>query len=192
MKKADPGTMAEVNRLAKVLFRRLQTKGIRQLTIQSGDELFVFSGNPGRKSKRLVYLLVLFAIAFSLYLLMERPFFMKSSADAAASLDMPRDRSGLTPLHLGVIAGDGAQIRLWLDRHADIDAADDYGWTPLHWAVFLRNKSICQFLIENGARVDIGSTLSWYRYSTGVSPLEMADMNQQPDIIKILKIRGGR
>lgn len=182
--------MVEINRKAKKIFRRLQRKGIRQLTIQSGDELYVFSGNPEKRKSRLVFLLILLAASLTLVLLVERPFFMKRPTPVSEPPDLPRDRSGLTPLHLGAIAGDREKIRLWLDRHADVNTLDEYGWTPLHWAVFIGNSSICRLLIENGARVDLGSTLSWYRYPTGITPLEMARSNQKPDIVALLEYKG--
>ncbi len=44
-------------------------------------------------------------------------------------------------------------------NRADVDIADDKGWTPLHFACFNGNISIAKLLISNNARIDSENVL---------------------------------
>ena len=45
--------------------------------------------------------------------------------------------------------------RLAVKTGADVNAADEMGNTSLHYAAYLRVDSVVQFLVENGARMDV-------------------------------------
>jgi ankyrin repeat protein len=55
--------------------------------------------------------------------------------------------------------------KLALKSGADVNAADDMGNTALHYAAYLRVDAVVQFLVENGARMDVtnkfGETPLW-------------------------------
>jgi len=78
-----------------------------------------------------------------------------------------RDQDGTTPLMHAILADPPypEMITYLLDRGADVNAADEAGWTPLHFAARDQNARIVQMLLEHGAAVDrvddSGSTPLW-------------------------------
>ena len=83
--------------------------------------------------------------------------------DAGASLES-LDSAGEKPLHPAVMRGDIATARLLLEKGADPNSADIYGYTPLFkWAIYTRGeklKEMYSLLIEYGADPHV------YRVST--------------------------
>jgi ankyrin repeat protein len=59
-----------------------------------------------------------------------------------------RDYENCTPLHIAVEAGKPAIIRELLNRGADINAQDDYGYTPIHYAISHQYLYLVAELIE--------------------------------------------
>jgi uncharacterized protein len=62
--------------------------------------------------------------------------------------------------------------RLALKTGADVNAADEMGNTALHYAAYLRVDSVVQFLVENGARMDVRNKL-------GETPLWLSELALQ-------------
>ena len=59
-----------------------------------------------------------------------------------------------TPLAWAAAGGHVSCLKLLLEAHPDnIDAADDEGWTPLHFALFRHHSEASRYLIQAGANV---------------------------------------
>ena len=57
-------------------------------------------------------------------------------------------------LHEAAKHSDVAAIKKLLDADADVNAKDDEGWTPLHWAALQGNEDTVRTLLAGGAKVD--------------------------------------
>jgi ankyrin repeat protein len=62
--------------------------------------------------------------------------------------------------------------KLAVKAGADVNAADEMGNTALHYAAYLRVDSVVQFLVENGARMDV-------RNKFGETPLWLSELALQ-------------
>ena len=76
---------------------------------------------------------------------------------------------GTAPLHVATwggspYAGDWTEdekknllevTSLLVDRGADVNAAGEHGWTPLHGAAYKGVDGVVQFLVQHGARIDV-------------------------------------
>ncbi len=70
---------------------------------------------------------------------------------------------GWIPLHYaafhGCIEKDehecGGIVELLLATGVEIDRADDFGWTPMHWAAVHGHRTTLEFLVSNGANVNV-------------------------------------
>lgn len=54
----------------------------------------------------------------------------------------------ITPLHWAVVEGRKEAVQLLIAKGADVNAQDERGRTPLHYA---GNVEVAQLLIDNGA-----------------------------------------
>ena len=63
------------------------------------------------------------------------------------------------------MAGDLAVVRLLLERGADVNRGNDYGWTKLHSAGYGNNRELAELLLAAGARIDL------YARGDGGTPL---------------------
>ena len=71
-------------------------------------------------------------------------------------------------LHGAADAGDLRAARFLVDhRGADVRAVDVDGWTPLHWAASQSHSDVAHFLLDRGARPDVGN-------DDGVTPIDLA------------------
>jgi ankyrin repeat protein len=60
---------------------------------------------------------------------------------------------GMTPLHHAAAwGGQAAVAQLLIDRGLDVNVADDYGWTPLDYAIDRGRKEMVDFLQSKGGR----------------------------------------
>ncbi|MCW3051418.1 MAG: hypothetical protein JWN14_588 [Chthonomonadales bacterium] len=62
-----------------------------------------------------------------------------------------RRQDGWTPLHAAASKGNTATMQILLDKHADVEAADNRGKTPLTLAVEQKQLEAIKLLIANGA-----------------------------------------
>lgn len=89
-----------------------------------------------------------------------------------------------TPLALAVDRGYVDMVKLLLDKGANPNTADKDGWTPLHYAVRNGNSEIVIALLEHHA--DIHARTG----DTHQTPLELAHVNNRPEVAAILKDHG--
>ena len=89
----------------------------------------------------------------------------------------------LSPLIEAVKQGDLAQVRVLLDRGADVDAPEIDGTTALHWAVHRDDGDLAALLIDRGADVTAAN-----RY--GVAPIALASLNGSAPMLARLLAAG--
>jgi len=73
-------------------------------------------------------------------------------------------------------------VKLLLEMGADVNEANETGWTPLHIAAFIGADSIIQFLVGEGARLDVQN-------GCGQTPLTLADGTLGRGILQIPRAR---
>jgi ankyrin repeat protein len=80
--------------------------------------------------------------------------------------------------------GDLGKIKWIIDQgDADVNHADENGWTPLYWTIRYDRVDICRLLLDSGADVN-------YKNNYGNNPLIIAVIDDRIDIIKLLLSRG--
>ncbi len=82
-----------------------------------------------------------------------------------------------------VKSGDTARVVELIDRGADVNTKDNFGYTPLIQAAWRGHTDIATLLIEGGADVNA-------KGSDGHTPLLWATVNGHTDIIKLLRTNG--
>jgi hypothetical protein len=65
-----------------------------------------------------------------------------------------RNKGGTPGIHLAAWRGHEAVVRLLLDRGADVDAKDEYGWTALRKVAVRGREAVVQQLLDRGADVN--------------------------------------
>ena len=77
--------------------------------------------------------------------------------------------AGASALHIAALKNDRELVSILLESGADIDirARDDYGGSPLEWAVFFGVKDMAVFLVESGADLNA-------RNVVGTTPIDAA------------------
>ena len=85
------------------------------------------------------------------------------------------------PLAAGV--GNLARVRSLVEQGADVDAKDELGWTPLHWAASLGRTETVEFLAAKGANVNA-------RDNRGNTPLHDAAAAGHRDMTELLIGKG--
>lgn len=76
-----------------------------------------------------------------------------------------------------------ARVRLLLEQHADVNAAQKDGMTALHWAVFHDNQESGKLLLAAGANAKAENRF-------GVTPLSLACTNGNTELVKALLAAG--
>src|SRR5262245_51883095 len=67
-----------------------------------------------------------------------------------AAKDAQEDQNGYRPLHKAVQSGQRKAFDLLLERKADVNASDRYGYTPLHWCPYKEQHEMAEALIAAG------------------------------------------
>ena len=95
---------------------------------------------------------------------------------AAAGLGRSRDRRGEEARK------DLETVKVLVELGADVNAANETGWTPLHTAAHIGADPIIQFLVEKGAKVDVQN-------GCGQTPLSLADGSNARGLVRIPRAR---
>ncbi|TFA99628.1 hypothetical protein CCMA1212_008587 [Trichoderma ghanense] len=91
-----------------------------------------------------------------------------------------------TLLHLAAYLGNVAWAKLLISEHARaISRRDNYGRTPLSWAVNRGHRDMVELLLDHGARVNV-------KDRSDLTPLHIAVTGQHKDIVSVLIDRGAR
>ncbi len=79
-----------------------------------------------------------------------------------------------------VKSGNIDRVRLLIAKGADINAKDERGGTPLHWAAYYNRKKIAELLLMQGANPE-------EKDRNGFTPEDVARINGKKEILNILK-----
>ena len=88
------------------------------------------------------------------------------------------------PIHDAARTGNLNAVQTELDKGVDVNARDNDGWTPLHWAAF-GHKEIAELLIVEGANVNA-------KNKYGETPLDAAIRFRQTETADLLRKHGGK
>jgi ankyrin repeat protein len=95
-----------------------------------------------------------------------------------------RNQMKVTPLHSAVAHRNGpvalTMTRMLLEREAEVNVAQEGGWTPLHQAAAHGQTDIIELLLERGARLDAVS-------GDGRTPLRMAEEGKHHKAVELLQ-----
>ena len=75
--------------------------------------------------------------------------------------------------------GDLIKVQTALEKGANPNTKDEYGWTPLHWAAFWGRVKIVKLLLECGADPKAKDNI-------GLTPLHIAAQEGRVKIVKLL------
>lgn len=103
-------------------------------------------------------------------------------ADPAADVDQ-HDPSGRTALMHAARAGDLDLLDRLLARSADSDRIDDWGWTPLTYAVGYNHLAIAVALLDHGADPNAGGIGCW-------EAMDLLPPGRASDFVELLIDRG--
>jgi len=92
----------------------------------------------------------------------EEPFLLGAEEDPLIQASQHLRQQELNDALIACIKSRGAmpmqEVQALLDQGADVNAADEYGWTVLIHAVIVRNMSLVEFLLGEGAEIDAVAT----------------------------------
>jgi ankyrin repeat protein len=103
----------------------------------------------------------------------------------AAFLFLPLLLTGCASTDLQEAAQSGStdQVSQLIDKGADKNAQDKYGYTPLHWAAYEGQLATTKLLVERGAKLEI-------KDNSGATPMLVAAKRGFPDVVKYLLSKG--
>jgi len=102
------------------------------------------------------------------------------SANPRYSQGSPREMIGL---HLAAYFGIETIVQLLLEKGADVNAADQGGWTPLYRASGMGHIDVVKLLLEKGAHIEAADR-------GGQTPLYRASGIGHIDVVKLLLEKG--
>ncbi|UKZ59269.1 uncharacterized protein TrAtP1_000587 [Trichoderma atroviride] len=122
-----------------------------------------------------------------------RPFFEVNShiRDEWWKFYWAQEKNGGNPpsftlLHLAAYLGNVAWAELLINEHARaISRKDNYGRTPLSWAVNRGHRDMVELLLDHGARINV-------KDRSDLTALHVAVTGQHKDIVSVLIDRGAR
>ncbi|KAK6719619.1 hypothetical protein SNK05_002750 [Fusarium graminearum] len=99
-----------------------------------------------------------------------------------------RDHNGRTPLHIAAMAEADAPRRekvvmLLLDKGANIEAKDRFGWTSLHCAAGSGDQEVVTLLLDKGANIKAQDNY-------GQTPLHRAARSRDQEVVTLLLDKG--
>jgi len=97
---------------------------------------------------------------------------------------IPERRTRKVPdtIHRAAVSGNIQAVKKHLAAGTDVNAKDDIGLTPLHYAA---TKEVAELLIAKGADVNAKSKV-------GVTPLDLAILRNNKDTAELLSKHGGK
>ena len=69
-----------------------------------------------------------------------------------------------------------------IENSANVNSADDDGWTALHYAAYTNSAKVAKILIANSA--DLNATAVSGIYS-GLTPLRVAEKKEYPEMVEL-------
>ncbi len=100
-----------------------------------------------------------------------------------------KEVDGWTPLFFATGEGHKEITELLIAKGADVNAKDDNEWTPLHNAAWEGHKEVVELLIAEDANVNAIIQSGSFE---GMTPLDRAIENNQPETADLLRKHGGK
>ena len=94
-----------------------------------------------------------------------------------------------TSIHQAAMYGSTKTVKQHLATGTDVNAKDEEGGTPLHFATGWDHKEIVELLIDAGA--DVNAKVVSGRYQ-GMTPLDMAIKRNHTETADLLRKHGGK
>ena len=94
-------------------------------------------------------------------------------------------------IHQAVFDGNIEAVKQHLDAGTDVNAKNDNGWTPLHYAAPEGRTEIAELVIAKGSEVN-AKTKSGRRDVDGDTPLDLAINRKRTEIADLLRKHGGK
>ena len=88
-------------------------------------------------------------------------------------------------IHEAARTGNIEAVKQHIAAGADVNAKNDWGWTPLTYAAINDHEEIAELLIAKGADVNA-------KDDGGETPLDFAIRNEQTEIADLLRKHGGK
>jgi pectate lyase len=81
-------------------------------------------------------------------------------------------------VHLAACSGDIARLKHFVEEKSDVNLKDNFGWTPLFWAVSMGRKEAVEFLIASGAdiHVKVGGSMTLLHRAAEADKPGMAEL----------------
>ncbi|MFC2164282.1 ankyrin repeat domain-containing protein [Acidobacteriota bacterium] len=102
-----------------------------------------------------------------------------------------RNRDGETPLFSAITK---KVADFLISQGALVNITDNSGRTPLHTAILAENEpyKVAEFLLEKGAKINVKTTKEYLNFPAGSTPLDYAELDKKPDIVKLLRSKGAK
>jgi ankyrin repeat protein len=183
--------MDKTQKKVEKIFRALRRRGITRAFISIGTKEYNYPlmAKSKKDFKKLIVLSLIIVIAITLLLRISGRSSKKNPVhDFPGGTRINKlDSFKLPPLQQAVIRCDYKLLAELVLAGTAIDGRDQYGWTALHWAVFIRNPRACRYLLRQGASQTIMTNKKWFKYRAGLLVRELALMSKDITILELLK-----